>query len=71
MRAILSVSDKQGLTEFALGLARLGVELFSTGGTRKFLESAGLTVRDVSQYTGFPEMMDGRVSICTLDFANG
>jgi len=60
-RALISVSDKLGLADFAAGLAAAGVELFSTGGTRKFLESAGLTVRDVAEYTGFPEMLDGRV----------
>lgn len=60
-RALISVSDKTGLREFAQGLATLGVEIYSTGGTRKFLEEAGLSVRDVSDYTGFPEMMDGRL----------
>ena len=60
-RALLSVSDKTGLVEFARALSRLGVELLSTGGTAKALRSAGLEVRDVSDVTGFPEMMDGRV----------
>ena len=60
-RALISVSDKTGLDSFARGLAEAGVEIFSTGGTRKFLEDAGLAVRDVSEYTGFPEMMDGRL----------
>ncbi|MFM2095573.1 MAG: Bifunctional purine biosynthesis protein PurH [Planctomycetota bacterium] len=60
-RAILSVSDKTGLAEFAQALAAGGVELYSTGGTRRFLEDAGLTVRDIAEYTGFPEMMDGRL----------
>ncbi len=60
-RALISVSDKLGLGEFARGLASAGVELYSTGGTRKFLEAEALQVRDVSQYTGFPEMLDGRV----------
>src|SRR5690606_10110394 len=60
-RALLSVSDKTGLVEFAKGLAAAGVELFSTGGTRSALENAGLAVRDVAEYTGSPEMMDGRV----------
>lgn len=60
-RALISVSDKTGLAEFASALAAAGVEIFSTGGTRKFLELQGLTVRDVSEYTGFPEMMDGRL----------
>jgi phosphoribosylaminoimidazolecarboxamide formyltransferase / IMP cyclohydrolase len=60
-RALISVSDKLGLGEFALGLAARGVEIYSTGGTRKFLESAGVKVYDVADYTGFPEMLDGRV----------
>src|SRR6476620_10633240 len=60
-RALLSVSDKTGLIEFAQGLAEQGVMLISTGGTAKFLRDAGLTVTDVSEVTGFPEMMDGRV----------
>ncbi len=60
-RALISLSDKQGLIPFAQGLVRLGFELLSTGGTRKSLEVAGVPVLDVSQYTGFPEMMDGRV----------
>jgi phosphoribosylaminoimidazolecarboxamide formyltransferase/IMP cyclohydrolase len=60
-RALISVSDKTGLAEFAQQLAARGVEIFSTGGTRKFLEEAGLKVQDVSAYTGFPEMMDGRL----------
>ena len=60
-RAVLSVSDKTGLAEFARELSKLGVELYSTGGTRRALEEVGLKVRDVSDYTGFPEMMDGRL----------
>jgi len=60
-RALLSVSDKTGLIELARALAEHGVELISTGGTRKALADAGLTVLDVSALTGFPEMMDGRV----------
>src|SRR6476659_1042482 len=60
-RALLSVSDKTGLLPLAQALARHGVELVSTGGTAKALRDAGLTVRDVSEVTGFPEMMDGRV----------
>ena len=60
-RALISVSDKTGLAEFGMALAASSVEIFSTGGTRKFLESHGLTVRDVADYTGFPEMMDGRL----------
>jgi phosphoribosylaminoimidazolecarboxamide formyltransferase / IMP cyclohydrolase len=61
MRAILSVSDKAGLVDFAKGLAARGVELVSTGGTAKALAAAGLPVKNVSDVTGFPEMMDGRV----------
>src|SRR5262245_34791003 len=61
MRAILSVSDKTGLVEFARGLAARGVALISTGGTAKALADAGMTVTNVSDVTGFPEMMDGRV----------
>ncbi len=60
-RAIISVSDKQGLVEFAQGLAAAGVELYSTGGTRRHLAEAGIATIDVAEYTGFPEMMDGRV----------
>jgi phosphoribosylaminoimidazolecarboxamide formyltransferase/IMP cyclohydrolase len=61
MRALLSVSDKTGLVPFAAGLARLGWELVSTGGTAKALQKEGLAVIGVSEVTGFPEMMDGRV----------
>jgi phosphoribosylaminoimidazolecarboxamide formyltransferase/IMP cyclohydrolase len=60
-RALLSVSDKTGLVDFARGLARHGVDLISTGGTYKALQDAGLSVREISEYTGFPEMLDGRV----------
>jgi phosphoribosylaminoimidazolecarboxamide formyltransferase/IMP cyclohydrolase len=60
-RALLSVSDKTGLTDLARALAAHGIELISTGGTAKAIREAGLTVRDVSEVTGFPEMMDGRV----------
>ena len=60
-RALLSVSDKTGLIPFAQKLHDMGVELISTGGTRKTLADAGLPVKDVSDITGFPEMMDGRV----------
>ena len=61
MRALLSVTDKGGLAEFAQGLAGMGVALISTGGTAKALRQAGLTVTDVAEVTGFPEMLDGRV----------
>jgi phosphoribosylaminoimidazolecarboxamide formyltransferase/IMP cyclohydrolase len=60
-RALLSVSDKSGLPELGAALARHGVELVSTGGTSTALREAGLEVRDISDLTGFPEMMDGRV----------
>src|SRR5437868_10203718 len=61
-RALLSVSDKTGLVEFARELhAKYGVELIATGGTKKALADAGLPVRDVSELTGFPEILDGRV----------
>src|SRR3954463_11670131 len=60
-RALISVSDKSGLIDFARGLSSHGVELVSTGGTAKALKDAGLKVMDVSELTGFPEMMDGRV----------
>jgi phosphoribosylaminoimidazolecarboxamide formyltransferase / IMP cyclohydrolase len=60
-RALISVSDKSGLVDFARGLANFGIELVSTGGTRKTLADAGLTVREVAELTGFPELLDGRV----------
>jgi phosphoribosylaminoimidazolecarboxamide formyltransferase/IMP cyclohydrolase len=60
-RALLSVSDKTGLVEFARALAARDVQILSTGGTARVLSSSGLVVREVSAYTGFPEMMDGRV----------
>ncbi|MEO8192226.1 MAG: bifunctional phosphoribosylaminoimidazolecarboxamide formyltransferase/IMP cyclohydrolase [Gemmatimonadales bacterium] len=59
--ALLSVSDKTGLADFAQGLAKLGWDIISTGGTAKALRTAGLTVRDVSDLTGFPEILDGRL----------
>ncbi len=60
-RALISVSDKTGILEFARGLYALGVEILSTGGTAKMLRENGVVVQDVSDYTGFPEMLDGRV----------
>jgi phosphoribosylaminoimidazolecarboxamide formyltransferase/IMP cyclohydrolase len=60
-RALLSVSDKTGLIDFARALSAQGVELLSTGGTAKAIRDAGLPVKDVSEFTGFPEMLDGRV----------
>ncbi len=59
--ALVSVSDKTGLTEFARELSRAGVEMFSTGGTRRALAEAGIAAVEVAEYTGFPEMLDGRV----------
>ncbi|MDQ3062852.1 MAG: hypothetical protein M3R14_08335, partial [Acidobacteriota bacterium] len=60
-RALISVSDKDGVAKFAQKLNGFGVEIISTGGTARILREAGLTVTDVSQITGFPEMTDGRV----------
>ncbi len=60
-RAILSVTDKTGLVDFARQLSALGIELISTGGTAKLLRDSGITVKDISDLTGFPEMLDGRV----------
>jgi phosphoribosylaminoimidazolecarboxamide formyltransferase/IMP cyclohydrolase len=60
-RALISVSDKTGIVDFARELKDFGVEIISTGGTAKELRQAGIEVRDVSDVTGFPEMMDGRV----------
>lgn len=59
--ALISVSDKLGLADFAAGLSRAGVTIYSTGGTRRHLEQSGIDVLDVAEYTGFPEMLDGRV----------
>lgn len=60
-RALISLTDKSGIAGFARELADLGIELLSTGGTAAKLREAGLTVKDVSEFTGFPEMLDGRV----------
>ena len=60
-RALISVSDKDGLLEFGRALAEHGVEILSTGGTARALAEAGIPVKEVSDHTGFPEMMDGRV----------
>src|SRR6266478_5865648 len=60
-RALVSVSDKTGIVDFARELKRFGVEIISTGGTAKTLRENGIEVRDVSDVTGFPEMMDGRI----------
>src|SRR6195952_68544 len=61
MQALLSVSDKTGVLEFARSLSALGIKLLSTGGTAKLLADAGLAVTEVAEHTGFPEMLDGRV----------
>src|SRR6266404_6886533 len=60
-RALISVSDKTGIVDFARELKRFGVEIISTGGTARALRDAGIEVRDVSDVTSFPEMMDGRI----------
>src|SRR3989338_1685592 len=60
-RALISVSDKSGLVDFARGLQALGIEMISTGGTARLLKGANIPVKEVSDYTGFPEMLDGRV----------
>ena len=60
-RALISVSDKTGIVEFAQQLNALNIEILSTGGTYKLLKDSGLSVTEVSAHTGFPEMMDGRV----------
>ncbi len=60
-RALISVTDKTGVGEFARALSEMGVEIISTGGTAKAIREAGVAVKDVSEVTGFPEMMDGRV----------
>ena len=60
-RALVSVSDKGQLVEFGRRLAAAGVEIYASGGSRRHLEEAGIAVREVAGYTGFPEMMDGRI----------
>ena len=70
-RALLSVTDKTGLADFARGLADLGVELISTGGTFRVLKEAGIPVREVSEITEFPEMLDGRVKTIHPRVAGG
>jgi len=60
-RALISVSNKDGILDFAWGISKLGIEILSTGGTAKMLRDAGVPVKDVSEFTGFPEMLDGRV----------
>lgn len=60
-RALISVSNKKGIVEFAKVVHAMGIEILSTGGTAKTLRDSGITVKDVSEHTGFPEMLDGRV----------
>lgn len=60
-RAIISVTDKSGIVEFSRKLSNMGVEILSTGGTAKAIREGGVKVMDISEYTGFPEMLDGRV----------
>ncbi len=60
-RALISVSDKEGVVDLARNLKEMGIEILSTGGTARTLQDAGIPVIEVSQYTGFPEMMDGRI----------
>ena len=60
-RALISVSDKEGLEDLAKELSSLDIDILSTGGTRKFIENIGVNVTDVSSVTGFPEILDGRV----------
>ena len=60
-RALISVSDKAGLLDFASGLNALGVEIISTGGTARLLKAAEIPVQEISQVTGFPEILDGRL----------
>jgi phosphoribosylaminoimidazolecarboxamide formyltransferase/IMP cyclohydrolase len=60
-RAIISLTDKSGIADFARSLSEFGVEILSTGGTARTLKEAGIKVKEISEYTGFPEIMDGRV----------
>src|ERR1700756_1345414 len=70
-RVLISVSDKTGILEFARELNRFGTELISTGGTARLIREAGIAVRDVSEVTGFPEMLDGRVKTMHPKIAGG
>ena len=67
-QALISVSDKTGVVELARVLATMGVDILSTGGTAKLLADAGIRVTEVGDYTGFPEMLDGRVKPCTQKY---
>src|SRR5215472_14806679 len=70
-RVLLSVTDKTGIVDFARGLAALGAELISTGGTGRLIRESGIAVKDVSEVTGFPEMLDGRVKTLHPKIAGG
>src|ERR1700730_18551679 len=70
-RALISVTDKTGVVDFARGLASLGIEIISTGGTARALHQAGVAVREVSELTGFPEMLDGRLKTINPRIAGG
>ncbi len=70
-RALISVTDKSGIVDFAQGLVQLGVEIISTGGTSRALQQAGIGVREVSEVTGFPEMLDGRLKTINPRIAGG
>src|SRR4051812_6744940 len=70
-RVLISVTDKTGIVEFAAALAGMGAELISTGGTAHMIRDAGVAVTDVSEVTGFPEMLDGRVKTMHPKIAGG
>ena len=70
-RALLSVTDKQGIVDFARALASLRIEIISTGGTARAIREAGVAVREVSDVTGFPEMLDGRLKTIHPRIAGG
>src|SRR5215469_1257117 len=70
-RALISVTDKSGIVDFAQSLHRLGVEIISTGGTARAIHDAGVPVREVSELTGFPEMLDGRLKTINPHIAGG
>src|SRR5258708_17679378 len=70
-RALISVTDKTGVVEFAAGLRDLGVEIISTGGTARAIREGGVRVQEVSEVTGFPEMLDGRLKTINPRIAGG
>ena len=70
-RALISVTDKEGIVEFAQGLRDVGVEIISTGGTARAIHQGGVAVREVSEVTGFPEMLDGRLKTINPRIAGG